>query len=385
MATITTVSHGSYQNTPRRSYMTTSNYNGVFFALQSNLNTATYQTNYSLVPVPGASASVCRSNAYLRETGKKIYPDQYPGIPSYYVSVFDDFSHLTGFINPNDPLFLPLNTDKPVDVINLTTGLSDDTAEGNYGPPVNTQGTINAHGYISTQSYLHVNEYALIDKYISSGQYIHTNSFVLADTYLAGGVVVQGIRGAANVPYTPSQVNCDIYLNPSLGRVYTVSLPVTVTENAVLYCGSSFQAGNAYIPPAGSVIQIIVSPLATCTLTFGGTNIVANGNVPLNGGGTYVMTFTSDGTKLYETARTGPGFTVAQTGLANMADGSIIAGFRKLTVSTPICYTTSKIFFTLSGQNNVGVYSAEAISNGSFQIVSNNLSDASTIYWQIIN
>jgi len=97
------------------------------------------------------------------------------------------------------------------------------------------------------------------------------------------------------------------------------------------------------------------------------------------------LAVTSDGTKLYETGRTGPGFTVAQTGLANMAGGVQSVGFRKLTVTTPICYTTSKVFLTLSGQNTVGVYSAEAISNNSFQIVSNNSNDQSTVYWQIVN
>jgi hypothetical protein len=384
MATITTVSHGSYQNTPRRSYFTTSNYDTQFFGLYSNLNTTTLQTTYYLSNVQNATATVCRSNAYLRETGKKIYPGQYSGVDSYYVSVFDDYSHLTGFINPNNALFLPLNTDKPLNIINesATTGTSDDVNEGNYGPPVNTKGTINSVGYISTQSYLHVNEFALVDQYISSGTYM------TAGTYLTGAVVVQGIRAAGNNPYT-NQTNCDIYLNPFLGRVYTVSLPVTVTGSIVLYCGSSFAAGNAYVPPAGSVIQIIVSPLAACTLTFGGTNIVANGNVPLNGGGNYVITFTSDGTKLYETGRTGPGFTVAQTGVAAMSNGSapsLFSPFRKLTVTTPMSYTTSKIFLTNNDQVAPGtVYSVEAVSNGSFQIVSNSSNDTSSIYWQIIN
>ena len=198
MATITTVSHGSYPQTPRRSYFTTSNYDTQFFGLYSNLNTATYQTNYFLSTVQGASSAVCNSNAYLRETGKKIYPGQYSGINSYYVSVFDDRTHLTGFINPNNALFLPLNTDKPLNILNelSTTGTSDDVNAGNYGPPVNTKGTINSVGYISTQSYLHVNEFALVDQYISSGQYVHANTFILADSYISS---MSSINAGINV------------------------------------------------------------------------------------------------------------------------------------------------------------------------------------------
>jgi hypothetical protein len=145
MATIGSATASSHLNTPRRSYFTTSNYDQNFYTLQSSVNPSTYQTTYSLVINSKASPTNCGSNAILRETGKKIYPGQYPGVNSYYVSVFDDTSHLTGFINPNNPLFLPLNTDKPSDVYS-SNGVSDDADQGNYGPPVNTKGTIRPAG-----------------------------------------------------------------------------------------------------------------------------------------------------------------------------------------------------------------------------------------------
>ena len=221
MATITTVSHGSYQNTPRRSYFTTSNYDGQFFGLYSNLNTTTYQTTYYLSNVQGASAAVCNSNAYLRETGKKIYPGQFQGIDSYYVSVFDDRTHLTGYINPNNALFLPLNTDKPLNILNesSTTGTSDDVNEGNYGPPVNTKGTINSVGYISTQSYLHTNSFILANSYISSMSSINAGINVNAGSNVN---VVSTINAGGNTNVAGNVSTQHLYLDKDTANLRTV-------------------------------------------------------------------------------------------------------------------------------------------------------------------
>lgn len=76
----------------------------------------------------------------------------------------------------------------------------------------------------------------------------------------------------------------------------------------------------------------------------------------------------------------------ASVGTGNMASGSIVGGFRRLTINTTAVRTNSKIFLTYAGQNNAGVLSAESIVNlTSFQIVSSNTSDAGSVNWFIVN
>jgi len=73
------------------------------------------------------------------------------------------------------------------------------------------------------------------------------------------------------------------------------------------------------------------------------------------------------------------------TGIISMTGGTVHGSFKKLTVTAPNCRTGSIVMLTYAGQNNIGVLSAEVISNGSFQIVSSNTSDAGNVMWLIVN
>jgi hypothetical protein len=72
-------------------------------------------------------------------------------------------------------------------------------------------------------------------------------------------------------------------------------------------------------------------------------------------------------------------------GVADMTGASVVGDFKKLTVTAPLCTASSHVFLTYAGINNPGVLSTEGITNGSFQIVSNNTSDAGNVRWLIIN
>lgn len=106
--------------------------------------------------------------------------------------------------------------------------------------------------------------------------------------------------------------------------------------------------------------------------------------------GSYMLAYgniqTTNGSIIMSQGSTGL-FSLPNTliGTANMASGSIVGGFRRLTVTAAGCRSTSKVFLTYSGQNNVGVLSAESLTTGSFEIVSNNTADASTVQWMIVN
>jgi len=73
------------------------------------------------------------------------------------------------------------------------------------------------------------------------------------------------------------------------------------------------------------------------------------------------------------------------TGTANLTSGTIVGSFRKLTVSAANCKSTSVIMLTYAGQNNSGILSAEAIADGSFQIVSSSTIDGGVVRYLIVN
>jgi hypothetical protein len=76
----------------------------------------------------------------------------------------------------------------------------------------------------------------------------------------------------------------------------------------------------------------------------------------------------------------------ASVGTGNMASGSIVSGFRRLTINTTAVTASSKIFLTYAGQNNAGILSVESIVAGtSFQIVSSNTADGGSVNWFIVN
>jgi len=97
----------TYQPTPRRAYIA---------SIPFNLNFFSYVPNGPdgvgfLAPVPGANFTNCPAGRILRETGKKLYPDANPGVPTLMVGVYDDITLLRGYIDPNAAAFAVYSTD----------------------------------------------------------------------------------------------------------------------------------------------------------------------------------------------------------------------------------------------------------------------------------
>jgi hypothetical protein len=133
------------------------------------------------------------------------------------------------------------------------------------------------------------------------------------------------------------------------------------------------------------------------TISFGTgvqTSTVRNNRLILDLNAKYSVTFVSDGSNLYETARTASYLNsnaignIVAVGNANMgsADAVVVGtSFKKLYVTAQGCLPSSRVFFTLSGQNNPGFLSAEEITDNSFRIVSSNTNDLCTVYWMVVN
>ena len=98
-------------NRSKRSYMSVAAFDTSFFTYTVAMNTTTYVNTGTLTTVSGATAANCPKGRVLRENGKKLFPDANPGITKFMVGVYDANSGLTGFIDPNGPVFTMYNSD----------------------------------------------------------------------------------------------------------------------------------------------------------------------------------------------------------------------------------------------------------------------------------
>jgi hypothetical protein len=134
-------------NTSRRHYVSCEPFHNDFYTYTTTTSflNGNWEIIGTLTPVAGATKVNCPQGRVLRENGKKMYPDANPGVKTYMVGVYDDTTFLSGFINPNSPIFTPMNTDKPTYMAN---GADPDigTYAGlqNVGTGSYTQGTIYA-------------------------------------------------------------------------------------------------------------------------------------------------------------------------------------------------------------------------------------------------
>lgn len=186
------------------SYISTDTFNTNFYTYSITSSPPTFIKVGSLVPVAGASSANCPAGNVLRENGKKLYPGAHSGVTTYMVGVFDMVSGLKGYINPNDPMFAPYNSERPLyqpDSVYTTDGSTK-----NLGPSVLTLGHIAASGDVST-----------------AGQVIASDQ----------------IRSTTIVPVSITANICELDL--SLGQIFTLNVTGAFTvsaKNVALYPGA---------------------------------------------------------------------------------------------------------------------------------------------------
>jgi hypothetical protein len=261
MAVQPTASHGVYKGLSTRSYIATSNFVNDIYLYSNVFDQRTLRNVGSLTRFSdaGVANSNCPAGRVLRENGKKLYPGAYPGISTLLVQVGDEQSFLSGFIDPNSPVFAAYSTDLPnfpfgfnvlQQAVNPTTGSND------LGAPIYTTGTLTA------------------------GQ-----------AFLNGASSLNA--GTGNMPAA-------ISVDPTNFRYFTGQVNGAG--------GSNTQVTFTSIPPAGATVTLLVSN-SNASLTAGvyitGTNVVktASGLLTTNGATSLSVTLLSDGTRLVETSR----------------------------------------------------------------------------------
>ena len=180
-----------FMDTSRRSYVSAAAFNNDFYSYTvKTLNDETTVGILSLLP--GATAINCPSGRVLRETGRKLYPNEAnPGITTPMVAVYDPVTFLNGYIDPNSPAFAVYSTDTSYFFnrgVNPATGLPD------VGPPVYTLGPIsNTSGPIA-------------------------GIFTQAQLYLPG---------YNQIFYNNTTANADLFIYPAVANMFEIDLTST--------------------------------------------------------------------------------------------------------------------------------------------------------------
>ena len=199
MATIATNSHGSFNNVPRRSYIAMNSYTADLFSYTLTFDATTF-TNVGLLSTIGVPATSTLQGSILSETGKKLYPVANAGVSTFMVSVFDQTSKVTGYINPNSPTFAIFTGDKPP---YMGQGVDPGTSGlANLGNSIYTHGSVIADGF---------GTYA---GFISSPSTLTSHVFLTpaGTTAAAGGAsigrgaLVGGILGISTTAVTASSI-----------------------------------------------------------------------------------------------------------------------------------------------------------------------------------
>lgn len=284
MATIGTISHSSYLNTPRRSYLSMADFKNDFFTYTVTSDKLTQITTGTLTPVTTDSLQT-PPGRLLRENGKKLYPGgANPGINTYMVGVYDPVTFLNGFIDPNSYTFTLANTDKPYDVIQATAGTlgtnpnSAATYPNDLAPPVLTNGDIIAKGIISTIGSIMTNTNIFAQGTISATGHIVTDSYLSSGTACYVGTSLTAQQNIVNAGYVSTS---HLYVNATGGTGFATAgtinastgihtnpfTRITVTNVACSPTSKIFVTrGSTVLSPAGSAIS--VENLGTNTFTI---------------------------------------------------------------------------------------------------------------------
>jgi hypothetical protein len=126
---------------PRRQFVSAATFENDLFSYSTTRNATTNVTTGTLTaPITGATSGTCPAGRILRENGQKLYPGVNVGVNTFMVGVYDNITLLSGYIDPNSPVFAVYSTQLPAFYANGVDpgpqGLHDE------GPPVYTNGNI---------------------------------------------------------------------------------------------------------------------------------------------------------------------------------------------------------------------------------------------------
>lgn len=163
--------------TPRRQYIATEQFANDFFTYTSSTD-ANGLTTGTLTQVVGATSVTCPAGRVLRDSGKRLYPSAHPGVTYGMIGVFDPQTFLSGFINPNSPVFAMFNSDKPY----FTDNIGDGKNSG-YDSNLSSTGLVNEGNAVFTNGNVISGKQVYSDaRFSTTGAAVATVGFPTAST-----------------------------------------------------------------------------------------------------------------------------------------------------------------------------------------------------------
>ena len=244
----------SYSEASKRSYIATGVFTTYFYSYTSSRN-ANNQLVYTLAQ--NATDAQCKAGHILKENGRKLVY----GVnnidtnttttlttsgnrPYYLVGVFDSSSMLSGFIDPNSPLFAPYSTDLPNFYDRSSTNVTaPDGSTNDMGAPVFTSGNITTSGVLyQVRSLLTIAAGATSTQLTTSG----------TTTNCIGTIITQtpGATSTFNLPTAAA-------ISTALGGVVGMSFEFVISNlsgaNTIILAVASGDGANTTIAGSATV------------------------------------------------------------------------------------------------------------------------------------
>jgi len=296
-----------------------SSYTSDFFnyTLTFNPNTFINTGRLSTIGVPATSTL---KGSILSETGKKLYPGASDGVSTLMVSVYDQTSKLTGFINPNSPSFAIFTTDKPPYMGQGTDPGTD--GRTNLGNSIYTHGSVIADGFgtyddlLSTGTSLTVGTTARIGQSLSTGTSVTIGSTLSVRQSISTGTSITCGTGLTSFTGQNRVTNISTYtslngasLNLDLEGGPVMNISVGGSGGVGLNLFDSLGTNQSTIN--GSLAYMIISNTNTgntnssIAITFG-NNLREAAGLTTQPQSTYTVSFVGGFGTMYELGRAGP-------------------------------------------------------------------------------
>lgn len=307
MPSFPSISNGQLANGMRTSYISQTAFNDDFFSYTTTQNPTTFVTTGALSAVDGATSGNCPAGRVLRDNGKRLYPSAHPGVSTYMVGVFDPVSFLSGYIDPNSPVFAVYNGNKPasLDTTQLAKGVNPNGGGADLAPTVYTRGNIETTNGDLLVDGGNANVYGSISANngnitADSGNIVASAGNIIAAKQIRSGFSTDNntytFDNSGTVDYT-----IDIAANPT--QNINISATTTAGAGTVTGCTLNFSSAGT----AGDLIRLFVNNSGAKNLAFdsgGASIIVRNGTFTLSASSKSVLTYVSNGTLWYLTSVT---------------------------------------------------------------------------------
>ena len=220
---------------PRRQYISTETFNNDFFTYTVTTDANGLQTG-TFTQVADATTVNCPAGRVLRDNGKRLHPGAHPNVTYAMIGVFDPQTFLSGYINPNSPIFAMFNSDKAY------FADTDLTAAAGFGRGLDSN--LSSNGLLNEGLAVFTNGNVIAGKQVYSDKRFSTTGAATATV---------GLPTASTINVAAGQLF--YFVNPQADMVVNAINCSTIGTHAYVFLsnatfGSSINFGTGFRPTA---------------------------------------------------------------------------------------------------------------------------------------